>query len=283
MPRLPVTRLLTDRLARALLILGAAATASGAQSDSTAVGPLFTYRDALLAGGVVVTARLVHPLDDYFAQRLQDSSTQASRKLQLIATFVRRTAAPGAYIIGGTMYLVGRVADNRKLASLGLHGTEGLVIGELTASVLKSVVGRQRPYVAPRNASSYQLLRGTKSNDYRSFPSGHSVAAFAAAAAVTAETSRNDPSSTWYVAPVMYGGAALVGISRMYNNQHWASDVLVGAGIGTFAGLKVVRFHDSRPHSGIDRIFLAASLVPDENGGRSLRWSIVPAALLGRR
>ena len=283
MPRLPVTRRLPDRLARALLIVVVAAAGAGAQSDSARAGPLFTYRDALLAGGVVVTARLVHPLDEYYAQLLQDSSTQSNRKLQALATFVRTTAAPGSYIIGGTMYLVGRVADNRKLASLGLHGTEALVIGEATAMALKTLVGRQRPYVTPRNANNYQLFRGSQGNDYRSFPSGHSVAAFAAAAAVTAETSRNDPSSTWYVAPVMYGGALLVGISRMYNNQHWASDVLVGAGIGTFAGLKVVRFHDSRPRSGVDRIFLAASLVPDESGGRSLRWSVVPAALLRRR
>jgi hypothetical protein len=41
----------------------------------------------------------------------------------------------------------------------------------------------------------------------------------------------------------MYGGAALVGLSRMYNNRHWASDVITGAAIGTFAGTKVVRYH----------------------------------------
>jgi membrane-associated phospholipid phosphatase len=182
------------------------------------------------------------------------------------------------------MYAIGRLADNRKLASLGLHGTEALVVGEATATVLKALVGRQRPYVRPRDPNSYQFLRGaTQGDEYRSFPSGHAVAAFAAAAAVTAETSRNDPSSTWYVAPIMYGGAALVGVSRMYNNQHWASDVLVGAGIGTFAGLKVVRFHDSHPGNGIDRFFLAATLVPDDRGGHALHWSVLPAPRRARR
>jgi membrane-associated phospholipid phosphatase len=248
-----------------------------AQGDTVATGPLFTYRDAILAGAFAVAVRAVHPLDDYYARRLQDSSTQANAKLQTLATFVRTTAAPGSYIIGGSMYAIGRLSNNRKLASLGLHGTEALVVGELTATALKSLVGRQRPYVSPRNASSYQLLRGTSSNDYRSFPSGHSVAAFAAAAAVTAETSRNDPTSTWIVAPIMYGGAALVGVSRMYNNQHWASDVLAGAAIGTFAGLKVVRFHDSHSGNRVDRFFLAATLVPDDRGGHALRWSVLPA------
>jgi membrane-associated phospholipid phosphatase len=272
------------RLRAALLALALTASAAGAQADSGGVGPLFTFRDALLAGGIVAAARLVHPLDEHYARRLQDSSTQSNRKLQTLATFVRTTAAPGSYVIGGSMYVVGRLAGNRKLASLGLHGTEALVIGEATASVLKGLVGRQRPYVTPRDPNSYRLLRGvTGGNDYRSFPSGHAVAAFAAAAAVTGETSRNAPNSTWIVAPIMYGGAALVAVSRMYNNQHWASDVLIGAGIGTFAGLKVVRFHDSHPDNRIDRIFLAASLSPNDAGGRSLHWSVLPGALLGRR
>ena len=276
-------RSLRPRLAHTLALLALASAPARAQ-DTAAVGPLFTYRDAILAGGIVLAARVVHPLDEHYARRLQDSSTQANRKLQTLAAFVRTTATPGSYLIGGTMYVVGHLADNRKLASLGLHGTEALLIGEVTASVLKGVVGRQRPYVTPRNASSYQLFRGVNGgNDYRSFPSGHSVAAFAAAAAVTAETSRNDPSSTWYVAPVMYGGAALVAVSRMYNNQHWASDVLVGAGIGTFAGLKVVRFHDSHPGNRLDRLFLSASLVPEGRDGHVLRWSVLPIALPGPR
>jgi membrane-associated phospholipid phosphatase len=263
-----------------------AALPAAAQTDSSSggsAGQLFTYRDAILAGGVILTARLVHPLDDYYARRLQDSSTQQNRKLQALATFVRTTAAPGSYIIGSTMYLTGRLANNRKLASLGLHGLEGLLVGEATATVLKGIVGRQRPFVTPLDPNSYKLGRGfTEGNPYKSFPSGHSVAAFAAAAAVTAETSRNDPSSTWYVAPIMYGGAAMVGISRMYNNQHWASDVLIGAGIGTFAGLKVVRFNDAHPGNRADRLFLTGSVTPAPDGGHTVKLSLVPGKLLGR-
>jgi membrane-associated phospholipid phosphatase len=245
--------------------------------------PLFTYRDAILAGGFLVAARLVHPLDDHYAARLQDSSTQANRKLQTLATFVRTTAAPGSYVIGTTMYAVGRVARNRKLASLGLHGTEALAVGELTAGLIKGVVGRQRPFVEPRNANSYQLLRGfRKGNPFQSFPSGHAVAAFAAAAAVTGETSRNAPNTRWIVGPILYGGAALAGVSRMYNNQHWASDVLVGAAIGTFAGLKVVRYHDAHPNNRVDQFLLAGSLLPAPDGGHTVRWSILPASLIAR-
>jgi membrane-associated phospholipid phosphatase len=254
-------------------------------ADSTSsTRPLFTYRDAILAGAFAVTARLVHPLDERLRDRLQDSSTQANRKLQTLATFVRTTATPGSYVIGTSMYAVGRIAKNRKLASLGLHGTEALIIGEGVATVVKTVVGRQRPSVTPADPNSYQFMRGLSGGDkYRSFPSGHTVSAFAAAAAVTAETSRNAPSTRWIVGPVLYSGAALVGISRMYNNRHWASDVIVGAGIGTFAGLKVVRFNDSHAGNRVDRFFLTGSLVPEPGGGHALHLSLLPASLLGLR
>src|SRR2546430_6081458 len=120
-------------------------------------------------------------------------------------------------------------------------------------------------------------MRGfTGGDQYRSFPSGHSVAAFAAAAAVSSETSTWWPSSRWIIGPAMFGGAALTGISRMYDNKHWASDVIVGGGIGTFAGLKVVRFNESHSGNRLDRWLLNASIVPTDDGGHSLHLSLIP-------
>jgi membrane-associated phospholipid phosphatase len=73
----------------------------------------------------------------------------------------------------------------------------------------------------------------------------------------------------------MYGGAALVGLSRMYENRHWASDVIMGAAIGTFAGTKVVRYHRTHPGNRIDRWLLNASVSPSDLGHLTL--SIIPA------
>ena len=270
----------TNRLPFALLLaLSLSTRVADAQADTIgAPRGLFTYRDAVLAGGVVLVTLAARPFDDHYAGRLQDSSTQANRKLQGLATFVRTVATPGSYYIGGTMYAVGRLSKNEKLADLGWHGTEALIVGELTAVVLKGVVGRQRPYVRPRDSNSYKLFRGFGREDrYRSFPSGHATSAFAAAAAVSSETSRWWPETRWIIGPILYTGAALTGVSRMYNNRHWASDVLIGAGIGTFAGLKVVRYHHTHPGNRLDRWMLAGSLVPAPDGGQTLRWSILPA------
>jgi hypothetical protein len=70
-------------------------------------------------------------------------------------------------------------------------------------------------------------IRPDGSND-QSFPSGHSAQAFLAAAMIQKEFGSK---SVWY--PIAaYAVATSVGALRILNNKHYASDVLVGAGIG---------------------------------------------------
>jgi membrane-associated phospholipid phosphatase len=179
----------------ALLALPVGARGAAAQADT--IGPpraLFTYRDLVLAGGVAAATLIARPFDERFAARLQDSSTQANRKLQNLATFVREVATPGSYVIGASMYAAGRLSHEDHLADLGLHGTEALVVGELVGGVIKGTTGRQRPSVNPPDPYSYGLFRGFLRGDrYRSFPSGHTTSAFAAAPAVSSQTSRGWP------------------------------------------------------------------------------------------
>ncbi len=253
-----------------------------AQADSTKSSvPLFTYRDGALASGVMLAALLARGVDEHYAQRLQDSSTQANEKLHKLATVVRTTAAPGAYIISTSMYLTGRLVKNDRMASLGLHSTEALLLGEVTGGVLKGLIGRQRPYVTPQNSHSFGFLRGFGGGDkYRSFPSGHSLAAFAAAAAVSSETSDWWPNTRWIIGPVLFSGASLTAVSRMYDNKHWASDVIVGSGLGTFIGLKVVRYNNAHPGSRLEKLFLRGSIMPTADGGHEFHWSILPGISL---
>ena len=267
------------------LLFATALPSARAQSDTAmrSTVQLFTLNDGVLATSVIFAALLARRADEHYARRLQDSSTQANEKLHKLATFVRTTAAPGAFIIGTTMYVTGRVTKEEHLAELGLHGTEALLLGEFAGGVLKGLIGRQRPYVTPQNSHSFGFLRGFGGGDkFRSFPSGHSLAAFAAAAAVSSETSEWWPSTRWIIGPAMFGGATLTAVSRMYDNRHWASDVIVGAGLGTFAGLKVVRYNNAHPGNGIDKLLLTGSLIPTPDGGHTLKWSLVPGVSIGR-
>jgi membrane-associated phospholipid phosphatase len=249
-----------------------------AQSDtSTHQRSLFTWRDGVLAGGFVVGTIVIRPLDKSAADLLQTPERQKSVVYKVGAQGFRTVALPGAFIIGTTMYAVGRITKVERMAELGLFGTEALLVGEATGAVLKDVTGRARPWVdSVPNPDNWQLLRGFRGGDkFRSFPSGHTVAGFAAAAAVSSETSRWWPHGIYLIGPVMYGGAALIGVSRMYDNRHWASDVIMGAAIGTFAGTKVVRYHRTHPDNRLDRWLLRASLSPADPSHISL--SILPA------
>ena len=118
------------------------------------------------------------------------------------------------------------------------------------------LAGRQRPFVDVKTPDNFQLWRGFKGDQWRSFPSGHTITAFAFASTVTRESKFWWPGATWYVGTVFYGGASLVGVSRVYNNQHWASDVMAGAAIGTLVGLKVVNYTHSNPGNRLDRALI---------------------------
>lgn len=63
---------------------------------------------------------------------------------------------------------------------------------------------------------------------YTSFPSGHTAEAFASAEFLRQEYKDVSP---WY-GIAGYAVAATTGYLRLYNNKHWLSDVVAGAGVG---------------------------------------------------
>lgn len=75
--------------------------------------------------------------------------------------------------------------------------------------------------------SATNEIRPDKSND-DAFPSGHTANAFFGAAVLAEEY--KDQSIIYPIAG--YTVATATGVFRILNNRHWASDVLVGAGIG---------------------------------------------------
>jgi len=249
-----------------------------AQRDS-ARGPktLFSRRDAYLGAGFAVLTVAMFPVDQRLAAHLQHSGAEKSHFLKNASRGFEYMADPGSIVIGVGLYGAGRLARWQNVADLGLHGLEAVALSGAITNVIKDLAGRARPYFTQdTSASNFAFGRGFKSGDYQSFPSGHTTAAFAAASAVTSESQRWWPQGIWIVAPVMYGGATMVGLSRMYNNKHWASDVVLGAGIGTFSGLKVVRYNHDHPGNFIDRVLLHVSVAPDGMGGARLAWSATP-------
>lgn len=65
-------------------------------------------------------------------------------------------------------------------------------------------------------------------SNHHSFPSGHTATAFTGAEILRREYGEEYP----LVGIAGYTVAAGVGLMRVYNNRHWASDVVAGAGVG---------------------------------------------------
>ena len=85
-----------------------------------------------------------------------------------------------------------------------------------------------------------------------------------------------DPSATWYVGVPAYLLAMTPGLSRMYLGQHWASDILSGALLGTFYGWHIVQYSHAHPRTPVDKIFLRSvdhAEIGAAGGRITLGWS----------
>lgn len=255
-PILPLnrSRFLFEKLISVVLLGTTIALNAEAQVQDTILKktPLLTGKDALLLGAFAVGTAGVAPLDRHVAKRLQYPAAQENRFLRRAATGFRVLAVPGSLLAGVGLYALGRADGQRRVQALGLHSVESILLADILGGGMKFAAGRARPYIDIDNPYDFQLFRGFSYDKYRSFPSGHTINAFAFASTVTRETQFWSPHSVWYVGTVMYGGATLMGLSRIYNNQHWASDVMGGAAIGTLIGLKVAKYTHSHPGNHID-------------------------------
>lgn len=274
---LSVTRRVLLSLTAAVAMATSSGVAAGQPADTLprSRDPLFTNNDAAAAGLFAIATIAAFPLDKVFADYAQ-GAIQERRFIRRIAVVVEEIAEPGALIIGATFYGVGKATGNEEMADLGLHGTEAIVVGMVVTTAIKGLAGRARPYLGRDDPHAFKLARGFRNEDYRSFPSGHTLIGFAAAAAVTEETRRFWPNAVWIIGPAMYGGATLIGLSRMYDNKHWASDVIMGAAIGVFSGRKVVRYHHTHPGNSLDRWLLGVSITPSGPTGYAWRPIIAP-------
>ena len=116
-------------------------------------------------------------------------------------------------------------------------GQASLYAGAITF-LLKGAIGRARPLTEEGIASYHPFT--LFSDNYHSLPGGHTTAAFA----LSTVLSRN-AGPTW-LKIVAYLPAVLTPISRVYQDEHWASDNILGAAIGYFVAGWVVDQHEQK-------------------------------------
>ena len=159
-----------------------------------------------------------------------------------------------AVVYGGAI-----LADSAKWKETGEMLAEALILADASTFIIKTSSGRGRPAVTSAKGDFKPF--GFR-NEYDSLPSMHTSSSFALASVLAATSDSIAMKATYYSA------AAFVGFSRMYQNKHWASDVLLGAVIGELCGRVVTSYH-----AGKKRLALAPQTL-DGGAGLALvgRW-----------
>src|SRR6266480_1154095 len=165
----------------------------------------------------------------------RDFSKHLSQNPTTITHYKTLSNAGVAALVGGAggMWVMGHVSHNQHWSETGFLAGEAALNSLVAVEGLKYSLRRERPYQGNGSGSFFQS-GGT------SFPSEHAAAAWSVAGVIAHE----------YPGPftkiLAYGLASLVDISRVRAQQHFPSDVVVGAVIGNLVAQNIYsRHHDS--------------------------------------
>ncbi|HEX6426900.1 MAG TPA: phosphatase PAP2 family protein [Niastella sp.] len=205
-------------------------------------------RDWARTAAVVAITGGVLLLDKPIARAAVDLR-QNNKSLVSTSKFVTRFG--GAYEVYTLAALgtYGFIFKNEKIRTTTLLATQAYITSYVIFESAKFLTGRQRPYyydpVTGKNNPTwhgpfYRFKKDANGNkpdsySYTSFPSGHTTLAFAAATVYAMEYSDRP------IVPILsYSAASIIGLSRITENKHWASDVLIGGILGHLIGRQVV-------------------------------------------
>ena len=202
-------------------------------------------KEWLIAGGVVAATGAAMLLDKQVNNLLQDHQTGAGNSAADVITDVA-LIAPAVGTV--TSYVMGEVFHDQKAKQRAADAFEATILSNaLFVFPTKYAIGRSRPSDG-KGPQNYQPFSGYDG----SLLSFHVTQAFTSAA-VIAEYWDNP-----WVSVLAYGTAAATGAARMYQGQHWLSDVVLSAAVGTVVGKAVVMLNKGRRDSAVSVVPLTA-------------------------
>ncbi|HSG67676.1 MAG TPA: phosphatase PAP2 family protein, partial [Bacteroidales bacterium] len=132
--------------------------------------------------------------------------------------------------IAAVFYAYGALAQKERPVRTGLTGLKAMAVTAVFTYAIKYAAQRHRPYDdIPPDPRAWEGPFG--SYESTSFPSGHASVSWALATVIASEYS-----DRIWVPVISYSMATLASLSRVYDNDHWASDVFFGAALGFFIG-----------------------------------------------
>ena len=254
------------------------------ESPSPPSAQVFTSRDAAILGAGTVGSAAISLFDVRIARFFAEPSRHKRQRLDVVAKRTSLVTETLLMISGASVWAIARVSHSPGTADVALHTTESIASGAAFIQVIRGIGGRARPYVVSDSGESwtdsnpydFKWFKGFSSFDYRSFPSMHAMASFAAATALSEEMRVRNTRGRQVLSPVLYVAATASPAARMYLNEHWASDIALGTFLGIYAGQKVVLYSHAHSGNAIDRFFLKprshVGVVIDANGASLRVW-----------
>lgn len=207
--------------------------------------------------GVLAMSRLIDEEDDV-QMWVQDHRTAATDRMAGFA----RCLGDGRYVAPAlsAVYCYGRLQDDLRAERTALLGLESFALSGALCEGIKLVTHKHRPVSSDLETEKWSGPSLTTSN--LSFPSGHSATAFAVATVIASEYGTHR-----LVPPLAYCAASLCAVSRINDNAHWTSDVLIGSAVGYLTARAIVGLHGDQsrmrlailPSLGLGRADLAVS------------------------
>ncbi len=127
----------------------------------------------------------------------------------------------------------------------------------------KDFFDRTRPYMYHSSKPSY--IRKGKTDWHNSFPSGHTTMAFtgAAFASYVFGEYHQDTKLRWLVTGISYSLAASTAALRISSGNHFITDTMAGAFIGTLCGVGVPWLHHQKHIHKDNEILSSLQLLPN--------------------
>lgn len=161
--------------------------------------------------------------------------------------------SPTANVVSDVLLIVSIASPLFLLTSSDVHKDIGIysnmyiqnvVFSYSLAYLAKANVYRLRPYVYNENVSNEEKL--SPGSTY-SFFSGHSTMAFSSAIFLSTMFHKYHPASKLapYIWATSLALASTVGYLRIYSGQHFPSDVIIGAVVGSLVGYLVPLVHEN--------------------------------------
>ena len=208
--------------------------------------------------GVIVGGAILYTFDDEIRKWIQRDPTQAKNNISKYGLEPWGSGLYPAFLLGG-FYIYGLSADNHRARQIALSGVQVFIMTGITTQIIKHLTHRHRP--DQDDPANPRLWEGPFTGwDYTSFPSGHTSTAFALASLISSVYK----DKIW-VGILSYGLATGVAWSRVYDNHHWPSDVLIGAALGFAIGKTVYHVMQGKTN---------LTLGLSENGGMALVYHL---------